>query len=239
MTAPGHTELLLQATAPKQSHGTRPKPPEPNRRNRQGVVKTAQLKDGSVWVMASPDHIAFLASAHQSELPALHGSVLAAFEAGGGAAPEAAAPSGGGGGAEGGVHPMDFQVGPLLNSPVLASLLGAGGPTLVRAYLGALGRACRCRPPAGPIGGARRKKSRARAGRRVADSTSPENARPNVDRRNPNCPQNDGYIMLAIAHHLVGARRLGQLRDLLTSPAWLEVKLHLYGVGPVVDDFRK
>jgi hypothetical protein len=45
--------------------------------------------------------------------------------------------------------------------------------------------------------------------------------------------------MLAIAHHLVGARRLGQLRDLLTSPAWLEVKLHLYGVGPVVDDFRK
>jgi hypothetical protein len=45
--------------------------------------------------------------------------------------------------------------------------------------------------------------------------------------------------MLAVAHHLVGAGRLPQLQALLTSPSWLEVKLHLYGVAPVVDDFRK
>jgi hypothetical protein len=45
--------------------------------------------------------------------------------------------------------------------------------------------------------------------------------------------------MLALAHHLAGAGRLVQLKELLTSPSWLEVKLHLYGVAPVVDDFRK
>jgi hypothetical protein len=29
-----------------------------------------------------------------------------------------------------------------------------------------------------------------------------------------------------------------QVRALLTDPAWLEVKLHCYGVAVVVDDFR-
>ncbi|KAI8464029.1 MAG: hypothetical protein J3K34DRAFT_380636, partial [Monoraphidium minutum] len=111
----------------------------------QGVVKLATLKDGSVWVMASPEHLAHVCAAHADALPELHAGVLAAFE------------GGGGGGAR--VHPLDFQ--------------------------------------------------------------------------------NDGYIMLAVAHHLVGAGRLDDLRALLTSPAWLEAKLHLYGVAPVVDDFRK
>jgi hypothetical protein len=50
---------------------------------------------------------------------------------------------------------------------------------------------------------------------------------------------NDGYILLALAHHLLGAGRLGQLRELLINPAWLEVKLHCYGVAALVEDFRK
>jgi hypothetical protein len=29
-----------------------------------------------------------------------------------------------------------------------------------------------------------------------------------------------------------------QVRQLLTDPSWLEVKLHCYGVAAVVDDFR-
>lgn len=50
---------------------------------------------------------------------------------------------------------------------------------------------------------------------------------------------NDGYAMHALSHHLVGAGRLRQLRECVSSPAWLEAKLHLYGVAPVVDDFRR
>lgn len=50
---------------------------------------------------------------------------------------------------------------------------------------------------------------------------------------------NDGYILLSIAHHLLGAGRLQELRELLVNPAWLEVKLHCYGVAALVEDFRR
>lgn len=50
---------------------------------------------------------------------------------------------------------------------------------------------------------------------------------------------NDGYILLAIGHHFVGAGQLEQLRGLLTNPAWLMEKLHCYGVAAVVEDFRR
>lgn len=61
----------------------------------QGVVKTAMLRDGSVWVLASPDHLSHLAAAHAATLPRLHAAVLAAFGAGEGGS---------------GVQPADFQV---------------------------------------------------------------------------------------------------------------------------------
>jgi hypothetical protein len=42
-----------------------------------------------------------------------------------------------------------------------------------------------------------------------------------------------------MTHHLVGGERLTELHDLLAEPAWLEAKLHAYGVAPVVQDFRR
>jgi hypothetical protein len=43
----------------------------------------------------------------------------------------------------------------------------------------------------------------------------------------------------ALSHHLVGVGRLPRLRQLLMNPSWLEAKLHAYGVGAVVRDFRR
>jgi hypothetical protein len=37
---------------------------------------------------------------------------------------------------------------------------------------------------------------------------------------------------------LCGCCSFAQVRSLLIDPAWLEVKLHCYGVAVVVDDFR-
>ncbi|GFR44231.1 hypothetical protein Agub_g5422 [Astrephomene gubernaculifera] len=51
--------------------------------------------------------------------------------------------------------------------------------------------------------------------------------------------RDDGYIIQALSHHLVGAGRLDSLRQLLMNPGWLEAKLHAYGVGAVVRDFRR
>ena len=48
----------------------------------------------------------------------------------------------------------------------------------------------------------------------------------------------DGYIMQNAGHHLVHIQRLQELRQLLMRPAWLECKLHSYGVASVVADFR-
>ncbi|KAG2423398.1 hypothetical protein HXX76_015363 [Chlamydomonas incerta] len=49
----------------------------------------------------------------------------------------------------------------------------------------------------------------------------------------------DGYILQALSHHLLGAGRLAQLRALLMSPRWLETKLYSYGAGATVQDFRR
>eukprot|EP00891_Asterochloris_glomerata_P002441 jgi/Astpho2/2441/Aster-05689 len=49
----------------------------------------------------------------------------------------------------------------------------------------------------------------------------------------------DGYIMQNAGHHLVGAKRLWDLKKLISSPTWLETKLHSYGVASVVADFRR
>ncbi|KAG2488814.1 hypothetical protein HYH03_012613 [Edaphochlamys debaryana] len=51
--------------------------------------------------------------------------------------------------------------------------------------------------------------------------------------------RDDGYIVQALSHHLVGCGRLDALRRLLMNPVWLEAKLHAYGVGAVVRDFRR
>lgn len=50
---------------------------------------------------------------------------------------------------------------------------------------------------------------------------------------------NDGYILNAIGHHLVGAKQLTDLRQLLMDPAWLEQKLHAFGVASIVADYRR
>lgn len=49
----------------------------------------------------------------------------------------------------------------------------------------------------------------------------------------------DGYILQALGHHLTWARRLDDLKDLLSNPDWLEAKLHGYGTINVVADFRR
>ncbi|KAG2434515.1 hypothetical protein HYH02_012182 [Chlamydomonas schloesseri] len=49
----------------------------------------------------------------------------------------------------------------------------------------------------------------------------------------------DGYILQALSHHLLGAGRLAHLRALLMSPRWLEAKLYSYGAGATVQDFRR
>eukprot|EP00775_Hariotina_reticulata_P003661 gene3661-3922_t len=41
-----------------------------------------------------------------------------------------------------------------------------------------------------------------------------------------------------VAHHLLGAGEVDKARALLLDPAWLEMKLHCYGVAAVVEDFR-
>lgn len=48
----------------------------------------------------------------------------------------------------------------------------------------------------------------------------------------------DGYIMQNVGHHLLNIRALRKLGALLMRPAWLECKLHSYGVASVVSDFR-
>ena len=49
----------------------------------------------------------------------------------------------------------------------------------------------------------------------------------------------DGYIMQNVGHHLVMAKRFQDLKRLLTNAAWLESKLHSYGVASVVADYRR
>ena len=49
----------------------------------------------------------------------------------------------------------------------------------------------------------------------------------------------DGYFMQNVGHHLVTAKRFRDLKTLLTNAAWLESKLHSYGVASVVADYRR
>lgn len=49
----------------------------------------------------------------------------------------------------------------------------------------------------------------------------------------------DGYILQNVGYHLFHSERLDDLRILLMEPCWLEAKLHAYGVGAVVSDFRR
>lgn len=49
----------------------------------------------------------------------------------------------------------------------------------------------------------------------------------------------DGYIMQNVGHHLGVAKRFQDLKNLLTNAAWLESKLHSYGVASVVADYRR
>ena len=49
----------------------------------------------------------------------------------------------------------------------------------------------------------------------------------------------DGYFMQNVGHHLVTAKRFRDLKRLLTNAAWLESKLHNYGVASVVADYRR
>ncbi len=51
--------------------------------------------------------------------------------------------------------------------------------------------------------------------------------------------QDDGYFMQNVGHHLVAAKHLRGLKKLLTNTAWLESKLHSYGVASVVADYRR
>ncbi|KAG1654342.1 hypothetical protein FOA52_009003 [Chlamydomonas sp. UWO 241] len=50
---------------------------------------------------------------------------------------------------------------------------------------------------------------------------------------------NDGYIWLNLVYHLICGDRAGEVAGLITEPAWLEAKLHAYGVAEVVSDFRR
>jgi hypothetical protein len=50
---------------------------------------------------------------------------------------------------------------------------------------------------------------------------------------------NAGLEAQNVGHHLVGAGRLEQMKQLLASPSWLERKLHSYGTASAVADFRR
>lgn len=52
-------------------------------------------------------------------------------------------------------------------------------------------------------------------------------------------PEDDGYVVQNVAHHLLGAGRRAQLRELLLTPAWLEGKLQAYGPQSVTADFLR
>lgn len=47
------------------------------------------------------------------------------------------------------------------------------------------------------------------------------------------------WYLQNVGHHLVGAGRLDDLKQLLASPGWLERKLHSYGTASAVADFRR
>mmetsp|Transcript_31108 Transcript_31108/g.92637 ORF Transcript_31108/g.92637 Transcript_31108/m.92637 type:complete len:845 (-) Transcript_31108:23-2557(-) len=49
----------------------------------------------------------------------------------------------------------------------------------------------------------------------------------------------DGYVWKHLVYHLINAERVGEIGALLTHPAWLEAKLHAYGMADVVADFRR
>ena len=49
----------------------------------------------------------------------------------------------------------------------------------------------------------------------------------------------DGYIVQNVGYHLEVAKRFQDLKKLLTDAAWLETKLHSYGVASVVADYRR
>ena len=49
----------------------------------------------------------------------------------------------------------------------------------------------------------------------------------------------DGYFMQNVGHHLVTAKHFRDLKKLLINAAWLESKLHSYGVASVVADYRR
>lgn len=51
--------------------------------------------------------------------------------------------------------------------------------------------------------------------------------------------QDDGYIVINLMYHLVGARLDNVVRALLMSPEWLEKKLLLSGAAAVISDFRR
>ena len=55
------------------------------------------------------------------------------------------------------------------------------------------------------------------------------------------CRSLDVHVMVSqnVGHHLVGAGRLDDLKQLLASPGWLERKLHSYGTASAVADFRR
>jgi hypothetical protein len=127
----------------------RPTPLLPTPHPSQGVVKTATLKDGSVWVMASPEHIAYIGSAHVATMPKLHAGILAAFEGGEGGGPP--------------LHPLDFQVGARGRATGGSARLQQARALLTQPRRGLLPAAVppgahRARPPAPlhPVGAERR-----------------------------------------------------------------------------------
>ncbi len=60
-----------------------------------------------------------------------------------------------------------------------------------------------------------------------------------AERRELATVQDDGYFMQNVGHHLVAAKHMRDLKKLLTNAAWLESKLHSYGVASVVADYRR
>ena len=55
----------------------------------------------------------------------------------------------------------------------------------------------------------------------------------------PNSVEDDGYFLLNVGHHLIGAGRMSELRQLLCSASWLQNKMNQYGAASVVTDFRR
>lgn len=232
-----------------------------------GVARAMQLQDGKVWVMAASEHLTYLHATRTKQVPGIHQQWLDVYALSGQANSAiqpvqlSAMASMGSGAIQSRRTSMEAAKQGTPAGAVAPSAAPAGGADSGGADGGQnLHQRAGDRPGAGSAEAAAAEASSAAPGacephsgsssEQAAAATAEAAAAPagaNADAASDACMApvdpcqfvNDGYILLSLGHHLVGAARLSDMRQLLVNPAWLEEKLHAYGVAAVVADFRR